>query len=98
MNEVEFKNYLFNKNIPKKIQSDYTSRLKLVEKELHIDLDNEYEKDECVYLLSLFRKKGLNRDMEKYDTEKLPIGQYQLSTFRLCIKKYIEFRYRKRNG
>jgi hypothetical protein len=76
----------------KKVANDNVSRLKRVEKELPgIDLDKEYEKDRCVYLMSLFDNRGNNEQMKKYSHSKLPVGETYFSTYKYAIKKYVKF-------
>ena len=92
MNEVDFRNWLASKGTGSKVQTDYISRLRRVERELdNCDLDDEYKRDRCEYLLSVFLKMGNNDKMKKYPNAKFPIGKYHLSTYRHSIKKYVEF-------
>lgn len=91
MNEMDFRTWLFHKGFNKKVVSDIVSRLKRIERELnYCDIDMEYRKDECSTLLSLFRTKGINRQMNAIKTS-LPIGKYQLSTYKYALQKYIAF-------
>ncbi len=93
MNEIGFRKYLFDLKTPKKVVSDHVSRLKRIEKSiLNCDLDEEYDKNECVQLLKLCEK---NYDLSKLDLEivaPLPIGNYSMNTFKHSIKKYCQFR------
>ena len=58
MNELEFSQWLSNNDVPKKVQSDIVSRLKRLERiNGYFDLDEEYEKDNCDFLFSLFKNK-----------------------------------------
>lgn len=92
MNEIEFKQWLCDNNVNKKVQSDLVSRLKKFERAIkNCDIDEQYRNDECEYLLSLFNNKGLNDGMREYEDSGLPIGKYQLSTYKHALKKYIEF-------
>lgn len=92
MNEFDFRNWLDKKGINKKLQSDYISRLKRIEKELnYCDIDEHYSIDKCKYLLSLFKKMGNNEEMKKYSNSRLPIGKYYMSTYRYALNKYIKF-------
>lgn len=78
MNEIDFKIWLNENNTPKKVQSDLISRLKRFEREIkNCDIDEQYRNDKCVYLLSLFKNKGLNDNMAEYINSNLPIGKYQ---------------------
>ena len=92
MNEVEFRNWLANKGVNKKVLGDTISRLKRIERELeNCDSDEQYHTDKCEYLLKIFLEMGNNDEMKKYPNIKLPIGKYYMSTYRLALKKYIEF-------
>ncbi|MBQ9743956.1 MAG: hypothetical protein IJW19_02420 [Clostridia bacterium] len=92
MNEIDFKAWLRSQNTIKKVQGDLISRIKRLERVFgNIDLDEEYQKDKCCFLLSLFKNKGVNSEMNKFEIAELPIGQYQLSTYKYALKKYISF-------
>ena len=92
MNEIDFKDWLQAQKTAKKVQGDLISRIKRLERTFgNIDLDEEYLKDKCCFLLSLFKNKGINDSMGKFKNVDLPIGQYQLSTFKHALKKYINF-------
>lgn len=91
MNEIDFKNWLIKNNVPKKVQSDYTSRLKRIERSLQIDLDEQYNNDKCSSLLLVFKAKGVNTDMQRFLPNDLPIGKYHLSAYKLAVNKYIQF-------
>ena len=66
--------------------------IKKVEKEIeNCDIDEQYRRDRCAYLMSLFLNMGLNDEMKKYPNAKFPIGKYHMSTFRHAIKYYISF-------
>ena len=92
MNEIEFRNWLATNGMNKKVISDYISRLKRIEREINpCDIDEQYRNDKCQYLMKLFIKMGDNEEMKKYPNTDLPIGKYHMSTFRLALKKYVEF-------
>lgn len=92
MNELEFRKWMNEKGIKKKMQSDFISRIKKIEHEIeNCDIDEQYRRDKCRYLFSLFNNKGINENMKKYGDIKLPIGKYQLSVYKYSIKKYVEF-------
>ena len=92
MNEIDFKNWFSNQNISKKVISDTISRLKRLELSLdNIDLDEEYKKDNCAQLLSFFKCKGLNSYAKQFVNCNLPVGQYQLTTYKYALNKYIIF-------
>lgn len=91
MNEVEFRNWLAKNSTNKKMQSDILSRLRRIEHEItNCDLDNEYEKDRCEHLISLFYHNGDNTELKHMNTA-LPIGKPYMSTYRYALKKYVEF-------
>ena len=63
MNEVDFRNYLINKGVKKKVVGDIISRLKRIEHEIKsCDIDEQYRSDKCEYLLKLFLNMGINDD------------------------------------
>ena len=91
MNEMDFRIWFSNQDANKKVVSDIVSRIKRIEREItHCDIDVEYQKDECSSLLSLFKNKGINEQMNVLDTS-LPVGKYQLSTYKYALKKYMVF-------
>lgn len=91
MNEMDFRIWFSNQDANKKVVSDIVSRIKRIEREItQCDIDVEYRKDECSSLLSLFKNKGINEQMNVIKTS-LPVGKYQLSTYKYALKKYIDF-------
>ena len=55
MNEIYFRAFLISKNYSKKVCSDFVSRIKRLENSIEkCDIDDEYDKDRCSTLLSLF--------------------------------------------
>lgn len=93
MNQLKFRQWLEIQGVKPKVQTDFISRLKRIEKELnHIDIDDEYDRDNCKNLYSYFEKNGKNKLMGSIKNTTLPIGQYSMSTFRYAIKKYVDFR------
>lgn len=89
---MEFRQWLSKKNISKKMQSDLVSRLKRFERAVeNCDIDAEYRTDKFEYLFSLFKNKGLNDNMNKFDDVDLPIGRYQLSTFKYALNMYKQY-------
>lgn len=92
MNEVEFRNWMQQSGIKRKVQSDTVSRLKKIEREIeNCDIDEQYRSDRCEAILSLFENMGNNDRMKAYPNAHFPIGKYYMSTFRLAIKYYIRF-------
>jgi hypothetical protein len=92
MNEIEFRQWLSNKNVTYKVQSDLVSRLKRFERAIeNCDIDEQYRSDNYKYLFSLFENKGINDNMSKIKNLGLPIGKYQLSTFKYALNKYKQF-------
>lgn len=91
MNEIDFRIWLSRQGVNKKVSSDMVSRLKRIAREINrCDIDIEYRKDECGALLSLFRNKGINEQMNVLETS-LPVGKYQLSTYKYALQRYISF-------
>lgn len=97
MNEVAFKQWLKNNNCPPKVISDHLSRLRRLEREVShsakrmVDIDIEYQKDECKFLFSLFYNSGNNYVMDELKPINLPIGSYSLNTIKFSLRKYIDF-------
>lgn len=92
MNEIEFRQWLSKNNVSKKMQSDFVSRLKRFERAIgNCDIDEEYRSDKYTYLFSLFENKGLNDNMNKFSNVDLPIGGYQLSTFKYALNMYKQY-------
>ena len=91
MNEIDFRIWLSQQGVNKKVSRDMVSRLKRIERDINrCDIDIEYRKDECSALLSLFRNKGINEQMNVLKTS-LPVGKYQLSTYKYALQRYILF-------
>lgn len=92
MNELQFRQWLIKNSFSKKVQSDTISRIKKLERELgFIDIDDEHAKDNCAFVLSLFIQKGENKAMEEINPPSLPIGKYQLSTYKYALSLYIKY-------
>ena len=92
MNEVEFREWLLQKDVKKKVQSDCISRIRRVEREINnCDIDEQYRSDKCEYLMSLFANVGNNEAMKAYPNTNFPIGKYHMNTYRHAVKKYIQF-------
>lgn len=87
---TEFRHWLICNGKSPKVASDTIARIKRVEQELKISVVEEYKKDQCYQLLSLFDNTGRNEEMKKYHTS-LPIGKYYLSTYKYAIKLYVSF-------
>ena len=91
MKEIEFKEWLFARTTSRKITSDTISRLKKLERALNIDIDIEFENDCCFHLFSFFENCGRNDYSASITNCDLPIGKYYLSTYKLALKKYMEY-------
>ena len=91
MNEIDFRNWLKQNGTPQKVQGDYISRIKRLERTIHVDLDEQYAQDQCESILLIFLNKGENSEMQKYMPNSLPIGKYYMSTYKLAVKKYAQF-------
>lgn len=86
MNQVEFNNWLSLNGTSKKVGSDICSRVKRIELELNIDIDDEYKKDKCESIINKFKDKGI-----RLVETNLPYGKYTISTYKHSLKKYISF-------
>lgn len=92
MDEIRFRQWLSTEGKSKKVCGDIISRMRKIERELgNIDVDEEYEKDQCQKLLRLFENTGRNEQMRKYNSN-LPIGRYHLSAYKYAVKEYVLFR------
>lgn len=92
MDEINFRNWLSDGDTKKKVQCDCISRLKRIERELRIDLDQKYEDTKLEDILEAFSNMGINTEMEKYGHVNLPVGKYYMSTYRHSLKMYIKFK------
>lgn len=92
MNEIPFRNWLSTNGVNKKVISDIVSRLKRLERELSpLDIDEQYRSDRCQFLMRAFAKMGNTEGMKQFPNNSLPIGKYHMNTFRLALKRYVEF-------
>jgi len=92
MNEIEFNEWLTCNGVAKKVRSDLVCRIKRLERAFgSIDVDEEYAKDGCAYILSAFQHKGINPRMLAFGEVGLPIGKYHLSAYKHALRKYISF-------
>lgn len=91
MNEIEFRNWLAKGDNKKKVQGDCVSRLRRIERELSIDLDEKYNETGLVDILTAVSHMGENDEMKKYKDVNLPIGKYYMSTYSHSLKQYIRF-------
>ncbi len=90
MQEIEFRKWLADNNVSKKMQSDFVSRIKRIEKGLEIfDIDEEYKKDKCEKLLKYLsggcKEKVYSQNLELLGTSK------QYSVLKYAVNKYISF-------
>lgn len=92
MDEIGFRIWLSKNNVNKKMQSDFISRLKRIEREINCcDIDEQYINDSCEYLMRLFSRMGNNAEMQKLGETNFPIGKYSMNTFRYALKQYVLF-------
>ncbi|MCM1228459.1 MAG: hypothetical protein NC320_13750 [Clostridium sp.] len=89
MNEENFREWLEQK-YSRKVVSDNISRLKKVIREI-TDVDSEYDKDHCGYLLSLFDNLGDNDEMKSRNSS-LPVGRNSIRSYKYALKLYVRFR------
>lgn len=90
MQEMEFRKWLSDNRVSRKMQTDFVSRIKRIERGLEIfDIDEEYKKDKCERLLKYLScgcKENLyERKLELSGTSK------QYSVLKYAVKKYICF-------
>lgn len=96
MNITLFKTWLLEKGYSRKIASDTLSRLRKLNKTLiyckySTSIDEEYEKDNCKFLLDCFSNMGLNLDMQSLELTTLPIGKPSIHTYKSALRKYLKF-------
>ena len=94
MDIIYFRNWLINQNKNKKIISDIISRIKKVELLIGSSIDEQYKKDSCDFLLSLFNNKGINDQMNNFiinSNVSMPIGKYHLSAYKYAANTYINY-------
>lgn len=89
MNEENFREWL-RQRYSRKVVSDNISRLKRIIRTI-ADVDAEYDKDHCRYLLSLFDNLGDNAEMERFNTN-LPVGRSSIRCYKYALTRYIKFR------
>ena len=93
MNEVEFRGWLEESGKNKRVISDSVSRMRTLQRELGVNLDDEFEKDKCETIMNaLTINKGDNDIMKKYGDVSLPIGKFTLGTYRYSLKSYIAYK------
>lgn len=90
MQELEFRKWLNENGISKKMQSDYISRLKRLETKLEFfDIDEEYKTDKCQKLLK-YLTDGCKDS--PYSRELILLGtSRQYTVLKHTVKKYITF-------
>ena len=89
MNEENFREWL-GQRYSRKVVSDNISRLKKVIRDI-TDVDAEYGKDHCSYVLSLFDNLGDNAEMKSYNS-RLPVGSNSIRYYKYALKLYVKFR------
>lgn len=89
---TEFKSWLDEQNVSTKIQKDYVSRLKAIQRDLspYYDILEEYRINKCQEILRFFDDKGFLFKVYCEKTQ-LPIGKPYISAYKLALKKYIMF-------
>ena len=92
MNECDFYIYLCRTNLSNKVCKDIISRIKRIENSIiDCDIDDEYDKDKCTYLLSLFD----NKEIKKVLLKPIPLESCAINNFKYAIRKYISFKKEK---
>ena len=93
MNEVEFRGWLEESGKNRRVIGDTISRMKKLQRELGINLDDEFKKDKCETIMNaLTVNKGDNDIMKKYGDVNLPIGKFTLGTYRYSLKSFIAYK------
>ena len=93
MNEVEFRGWLEESGKNRRVIGDTISRMRTLQRELGINLDDEFKKDKCETIMNaLTVNKGDNDTMKKYGGANLPIGKFTLGTYRYSLKSYIAYK------
>lgn len=92
MDEIGFRIWLSEKGISQKQIKDNCSRVKSIEKTLnpYYNIDEEFKKNKCIDIMHYFNDKGALFKIYCKEVT-LPIGQYYLSSYKLALRKYIEF-------
>lgn len=92
MDEIAFRNWMTQKRYKNKVIGDCISRLKRIEREFgYCDIDVQYQRDRCEYLIYLFSNMGKNEEMKKYSSANFPVGKYHMSTYRYALRRYVQF-------
>lgn len=90
MKELEYRQWLRNLGISKKMESDFVSRLKRLETKLCIyDIDEEYQYDKCTRLLK-YLSSGCKDSPYPKSLELLGTSN-QYTVLKYALKKYISF-------
>ncbi|MCI6954187.1 MAG: hypothetical protein SOU88_08315 [Candidatus Treponema excrementipullorum] len=90
MKEIEFRDWLLNQGVSKKMQSDFVSRLKRLETNLDFfDIDEEVKFDNCNrllnYLSSGCKESPYSKKLELAGSSK------QYTVLKYAVKKYLSF-------
>ena len=90
MKELEFRNWLSDNGVSKKMQSDFVSRLKRLETSLEIfDIDEEFKFDKCNRLFK-YLSDGCNQSPYSGKLEYSGTSK-QYTVFKYAVKKYLTF-------
>lgn len=90
MKELDFRKWLNENGVSKKMQSDFVSRLKRLETKLEIfDIDEEYKADKCEKLLK-YLSDGCKESPYAKNLELLGTSN-QYTVLKYAVKKYILF-------
>ena len=90
MKELDFRKWLNETGVSKKMQSDFVSRLKRLETKLEIfDIDEEYKSDKCQKLLKYLSEGCKNSPYSKELDLQGASNQY--TVLKYAVKKYISF-------
>lgn len=91
MNLDGFKTWLSNQ-MSHRVVINLCSRLNKLQHVLDLDIDKEYEHDQCKYLLSLFSNRGDNPQMKYHLFGDLPIGRESIHPYKTALNKYVNYK------
>ncbi len=91
MNEAGFRQWLQEQGKSAKLISDAVCRLRRLQADCALSLDDEYQADGGQQLLALFDHKGQGL-AARYPTSNLPIGKYHLAAYKLALTQYLAYK------
>lgn len=91
MEREKFRDWLLGKDLNAKVISDHLSRVARIERAFSISLNAEFKKDQFSRLFSLFRRYGINPDVQKFSRIDLPVGKTSMASIKHSLKVYGQF-------